>query len=59
MPLHWSLALLVVAIALGPMAHEMTRGRFDFFHPKNPFLIYYALELGLSAMVTLRMITFA
>jgi hypothetical protein len=44
-------AILVVAI--GPMIAEALRGEFTFFNPKNPFLIYYVIQLVLSALVTM------
>lgn len=34
------------------MMWEMRRGRFDFFNLKNPFIIYYLIQLPISGLVT-------
>ena len=39
--------------AAAPMLLEARRGEFSVFNPKNGFIAYYVVQLGLSALVTL------
>ncbi|MHB8746724.1 MAG: O-antigen polymerase [Gammaproteobacteria bacterium] len=51
--LNYFLIGMMIVVGIGPMMWEMRRGRFDFFNLKNPFIIYYLLQLGVSGLVTL------
>ena len=51
--LSYFLIGLMIVIGIGPMIWEMRHGRFDFFNLKNPFIIYYLLQLGISGLGTL------
>jgi hypothetical protein len=48
-----ALALALIAIAFVPMVLEARRGLFEPFNPKNAFVAYLALQLGISGLVTL------
>ena len=47
------LIFLMIAVGLLPMAWEAKRNRFDLFNLKNPFILYYILQLGISGWVTI------
>lgn len=51
--LSYFLIFMMIVIGVFPMMWEMYRGRFDFFNLKNPFIIYYLLQLPVSGLVTL------
>ena len=53
MILSYSLILLLTAIGFVPIVLEVRRGVFDFFNLKNPFIIYYVIQLGFSGLITL------
>ena len=42
----------MVIIGMGPIAYEIYKKTFDFFNLKNPFIIYYIIQLGLSGIIT-------
>ena len=47
-----SLIFLMVLVGVLPMAWEMKKGKFDFFNLKNPFILYYVVQLGASGLIT-------
>lgn len=51
--LSYSLICMMIVIGIAPMMWEVYRGRFDFFNLKNPFIIYYLIQLAISGLVTL------
>ena len=44
---------MMISVGVVPMLWEMHRGRFDFFNLKNPFIVYFLLQLAASGLVTL------
>lgn len=51
--LSYFVICMIIFIGIFPMIWEVSRGRFDFFNLKNPFIIYYLLQLPISGLVTL------
>jgi hypothetical protein len=47
------LILAMLLIGFVPMAHEISKGRFDFFNLKNTFIVYFVIQLGVSGFATL------
>jgi hypothetical protein len=47
------LAIAIIAIGLGPITWEAATGRGDVFNLKNPFIVYYVIQLAVSGIVTL------
>ena len=46
------MVIIMLLIGVVPMLWEIYTKRFDFFNLKNPFIIYYVLQLGISGLVT-------
>ncbi len=44
---------MMIVIGIVPMIREMYLGRFDFFNLKNPFIIYYLIQLAFSGLITI------
>lgn len=51
--LSYFLIGMMVVVGIVPMLWEMYKNRFDFFNLKNPFIIYFLLQLAISGLVTL------
>lgn len=51
--LSYALIVLMLIVGLAPMLYELARGRFDFFNAKNPFIIYFLIQLAISGWLTL------
>jgi hypothetical protein len=51
MMIDYLLVALMFLVGLGPMIMEIHAGRYDFFNPKNPFVLYYLLQLTLSGLI--------
>jgi hypothetical protein len=52
MTLAYSLVILMVIIGLTPIAWEIKQNKFDFFNLKNPFILYFIIQLGASGLIT-------
>lgn len=52
MYLAYLLVALMAIIGLAPMAWEIRQKRFDFFNLKNPFILYFVIQLGASGLIT-------
>ena len=53
MTLAYLLIALMITIGLAPMVWEVRQKKFDFFNLKNPFIIYFVIQLGISGLITL------
>jgi hypothetical protein len=52
MTLAYLLVALMVLIGLAPMMWEIKHKKFDFFNLKNPFILYFVIQLALSGLIT-------
>ena len=52
MTLPYLLVILMVIVGLTPIAWEIKQNKFDFFNLKNPFILYFIIQLGASGLIT-------
>jgi len=52
--INYILIFLLLFVGLVPIIREIFKGRFDFCDAKNPFIIYYIVQLGIAGFITLR-----
>jgi oligosaccharide repeat unit polymerase len=50
--MNYLLIISMIFIGCAPMIVELARSRFDIFNLKNPFILYYILQLGVSGAIT-------